>query len=60
MELARCPECNLPARIVDRFKLPSTDGALEHVKVVCKEGHWFTPLASDVEVIAPAAPSKAA
>lgn len=60
MELARCPECNLPARIVDRFQLQSTDGPLEHVKVVCKAGHWFTPLASEVEVIAPAASPRAA
>lgn len=54
MDLARCPECHRPAPIVDRFTLQSTDGPLEHVKVVCSGGHWFTPLASEVEMIAAA------
>lgn len=43
MTYARCPECDLPAQIVDRFTLASTSGPVEHVKIVCFGGHWFTP-----------------
>ena len=52
---APCPQCAQPAQIVDRFALGSTDGPLEHVKVGCRNGHWFTPLAEDVEVLQVAA-----
>jgi hypothetical protein len=52
---ARCPQCAQPAHIVDRFALGSTDGPLEHVKVGCRNGHWFTPRAEDVEVLQAAA-----
>jgi hypothetical protein len=41
LELVVCPECAAPAEIVDRFALPSTDGAVEHVKVQCLGRHWF-------------------
>ena len=60
MDLVRCPQCDQPARIVDRFTLGSTDGPLEHVKVVCSAGHWFTPPAAQVEAITPAASPRAA
>jgi hypothetical protein len=53
---ARCPQCAQPAQIVDRFALGGTDGPLEHVKVGCQNGHWFTPLAEDVEVLQVASP----
>jgi hypothetical protein len=48
---ARCPQCAQPAQIVDRFALGSTDGPLEHVKVGCRNGHWFTPRSEDVEIL---------
>lgn len=51
MEHARCPQCTHPAEITDRFTLDSTDGPLEHVKLVCTAGHWFTPFAEDVEML---------
>lgn len=38
-----CPSCGLPAQIVDRFSLSGTTGLVEHVKIVCTAGHWFTP-----------------
>lgn len=41
MELTTCPECDLPAEIVDRFALYSTHGPIEHVKVNCVNQHWF-------------------
>lgn len=40
--LVACPECHQPAHVLDRFALASTDGPLEHVKVRCRGGHWFT------------------
>jgi hypothetical protein len=55
MDYVHCPECNLPAEIADRFTLSGTDGALEHLKIVCMAGHWFTPLADDVEAVQPVA-----
>jgi hypothetical protein len=46
-ELIACPEpaCRMPAEVVDRFVLPSTDGPVEHVRSWCLEGHGFTQLA---------------
>jgi hypothetical protein len=44
-DLIACPDptCQAPARIVDRWTFGSTDGPVEHVKVGCERGHWFTP-----------------
>jgi hypothetical protein len=46
-ELIACPEpgCGMPAEVVDRFVLASTDGPVEHVRTWCLEGHGFTQLA---------------
>jgi hypothetical protein len=42
----RCPECGREARVRWRAVLESTDGPVEHAKVVCRSGHWFLlPLA---------------
>jgi hypothetical protein len=48
MDYARCPECELPAEVIGRFSLLSTDGPIAHVKTACLAGHVFTPLAEDV------------
>jgi hypothetical protein len=50
-----CPQCGAPARITDRFQLPSTAGPVEHVKTGCANNHWLTPLATAVEAARPAA-----
>ena len=34
-----CPECGLPAYILDRFVRPSTDGPLPHAVTVCARMH---------------------
>ena len=49
-ELIACPErgCGVPAGVVDRFVLASTDGPVEHVRTWCLEGHGFTQLADDL------------
>lgn len=43
MRFTYCPDpnCGALAEIVDRFALSSTDGALDHAKVVCLHHHWF-------------------
>jgi hypothetical protein len=41
-----CPGCGEIAEVVDRFRLPSTDGPVEHIRTQCIHGHWFMgPLA---------------
>jgi hypothetical protein len=55
MQFTYCPDpaCGALAEIVDRFALASTDGAIDHAKVVCLHRHWFMlpveQLAVDVE-----------
>jgi hypothetical protein len=39
--LIPCPECDAPAEITDRFRLPSTDGPVELIVVQCVAGHYF-------------------
>jgi hypothetical protein len=43
MDLTACPQpgCDLPAEMVDRAVLGSTDGPLEHARLVCLGGHRF-------------------
>ena len=43
MQFTYCPDpaCGAVAEIVDRFALSSTDGTLDHAKVVCLHRHWF-------------------
>lgn len=41
MDATTCPECGAPAEITDRDALESTDGPVEHVRVLCVRRHWF-------------------
>ena len=41
MDLTTCPECGNLAEIQWRDVLESTDGPVEHAKLVCVERHWF-------------------
>jgi hypothetical protein len=43
MDYTTCPEegCGVPAEVVDRRVLESTDGPIEHSCVVCLVGHRF-------------------
>lgn len=56
-DLINCPDpnCDAPARIIDRWSLGSTHGPAEHIKTMCERGHWFTPLAEMVEQKRPVA-----
>ena len=39
--LISCPECGLPAEVLDRFSLASTEGAVAHIALGCVDGHFF-------------------
>jgi hypothetical protein len=39
------PAVRRPARITERFRLGSTAGPVEHLKIGCVNHHWLTPLA---------------
>jgi hypothetical protein len=43
MDYTTCPEegCGVPAEVVDRRVLESTDGPIEHICVKCVAGHRF-------------------
>ena len=56
MELTRCPECGLPAEVVDRDVWESTDGPVEHVTVRCVARHRFV---MPVAMLATASPDDA-
>ena len=47
-----CPECGLPAHIIERFALNGTDGLVGHVKMVCAAGHVRTPRLDRVASVA--------
>jgi hypothetical protein len=53
LEIIVCPEprCGLPAEIMERFVLASTDGPVEHCKTSCVGGHVRTPLSSQVREV---------
>jgi hypothetical protein len=46
--LTTCPECATPAEVLDRYALASTDGPLEHAKLLCVLGHVRTVLAGEL------------
>lgn len=39
--IADCPECGLPADVLDTYVLMSTDGPVWHTKIRCLAGHFF-------------------
>ena len=47
MDLTTCPVCGNAAEVIWRDVLESTDGPVEHLKLVCVQRHWFMmPVAS--------------
>jgi hypothetical protein len=40
--LVDCATCGLPAEITDRFTVGGAPAPVEHVKIVCVRGHWYT------------------
>ncbi|WP_299519698.1 hypothetical protein [uncultured Serinicoccus sp.] len=54
MDTTSCPECGAVAEVQWRDVLESTDGPVEHAKVLCLHRHWFLlPVASLVRPPAP-------
>ncbi len=41
IETTSCPQCGAPAEVLDRDVLESTDGPVEHARVVCIARHRF-------------------
>jgi len=41
MDLTTCPECGALAEVQWRAVLESTDGPVEHAKILCVQRHWF-------------------
>jgi hypothetical protein len=41
LEIAACPECGLPAEVIDRVLVASTAGPVELVRTLCVRRHWF-------------------
>jgi hypothetical protein len=41
MDMTLCPECGALAEVRWRDVAESTDGPVEHAKVVCVRRHWF-------------------
>lgn len=41
MDLTTCPECGAIAEVQWRTVMESTDGPVEHSKVLCLNRHWF-------------------
>jgi hypothetical protein len=37
----RAVRCGLPAEVEERYRVGSTDGPLEGVRIRCPRGHWF-------------------
>jgi hypothetical protein len=45
MDTTVCPECAGPAEVLDRTVLESTDGPVEHARILCVRRHrFFLPL----------------
>ena len=59
MDYALCPQCELPAEVIDRFSLSSTDGPIAHIKIACLAGHVFTPPVESVTSLDPGAEAPA-
>ena len=49
VEWLDCPECGLPAYVVDRFAVRSTDGPVPHAVIVCARLHRLCATESDLE-----------
>jgi hypothetical protein len=56
MEFVACPSCGAPAEVEDWAELPSTHGALAHVRTFCVRRHWhLLPRDTIAPPVAPAA-----
>jgi hypothetical protein len=49
LDIVACPECGLPAIVLERMALESTDGPVEHVRLRCITGSPFLTPTSSLE-----------
>ena len=41
LDTTTCPECGALAEVTERTVLESTDGPVEHARILCVARHWF-------------------
>jgi hypothetical protein len=41
LEIVACPECGLPAEVVDRVVVASTAGPVNLIRTMCVRRHWY-------------------
>lgn len=41
IDTTTCPECGEISEVQDRHVLDSTDGPVEHARIMCIRRHWF-------------------
>jgi hypothetical protein len=58
IELTACPECGQPAEVLWHSILESTDGPIEHARVLCISQHGFFLPVDQLPVIAQPAPER--
>jgi hypothetical protein len=58
LEIISCPQCGAPAEITQRFWLDSTDGPIQHLRIICVSKHWLTPRSDTVDQQWPATRSQ--
>jgi hypothetical protein len=51
--LVSCPDCGVPAEITQSFRLPSTDGPVDHIVLHCAAGHHFRMAADRLPALQP-------
>lgn len=49
MDTTTCPECGEIAEVQWRTVMESTDGPVEHSRVLCLNRHWFLLPTADLE-----------
>ncbi len=40
-DIVACPECSMTAALQTRDRVESTNGPVDHVRIVCVNRHWF-------------------
>jgi len=60
LSMVACPDCGLPAEILDWFSLDSTDGSIEHIVLACIDGHYFRMSADRLPADTPVQSGRAA
>lgn len=40
-DIVACPECSMTAALQWDGRLKSTDGPVDHVRIICVNRHWF-------------------